>query len=114
MIVRQEKRSAQLILDSLERTLRICHAGFILVTPDDEGRLDDSEETFQPRARENVIFETGLLFAKFRQSERVAILLKKPAKLPSDLTGMFVDQFETIANVEDKISERLRDWGMIY
>lgn len=113
MILRQEKRSAQLILDSLERILRICHAGFILVTPDDEGRLSESEETFQLRARENVIFETGLLFSKFRQSERVSILLKKPAKLPSDLTGMFVDQFETINSIESKITERLRDWGMI-
>jgi predicted nucleotide-binding protein len=113
MILRQEKRSAQLILDSLERILRICNSGFIVVTPDDEGRLDESEEAFQPRARENVIFETGLLFAKFRQSQRVSILLKKPAKLPSDLTGMFVDQFETINSVEHKISERLRDWGMI-
>jgi hypothetical protein len=112
MILRQEKRSAQLILDSLERLLRICHAGFILVTPDDEGRLSESDETFQPRARENVIFETGLLFAKFRESERVSILLKKPAKLPSDLTGMFVDEFESIDEVEGKIAGRLKDWGM--
>jgi predicted nucleotide-binding protein len=113
MILRYEKRSAQLILESLERMLRICRAGFILVTPDDEGRLDETGEVFQPRARENVIFETGLLFARFRQSERVAILLRKPAKLPSDLTGMFVDEFDKINDIEGQIKDRLQDWELM-
>jgi len=118
MILREVKISGELILDALERVLRICHAGFILVTPDDEGRLLEAEDLgadskFEARARENVIFEAGLLFAKFRQSKRVSILLKKPAKLPSDLSGMFVDEFNTVGDVEKKIAGRLRDWGMI-
>jgi predicted nucleotide-binding protein len=112
-ILKQEKRNAQLILHELERLIRICSAGFILITPDDEGRLKGSEDIFEDRARENVIFETGLLFARFRASERVAILLKKPAKLPSDLTGMLVDDFDQIADIEDGIKERLRQWEMI-
>jgi predicted nucleotide-binding protein len=116
VILNQKKRSAQLIFDSLEQNVRTCNAGFVLVTPDDEGRLanakEKEDEVFQLRARENVIFETGLLFAKL-QSERVSILLKKPAKLPSDLTGMFVDEFETIDGVEKQVVERLRDWGMV-
>ena len=117
MILREVKKSGELILDALERVLRICHAGFILVTPDDEGRLLEAEDVddskFEPRARENVIFEAGLLFAKFRRSQRVSVLLQKPAKLPTDLSGMFVDEFKTVDDVEKKIAERLRDWGMI-
>jgi predicted nucleotide-binding protein len=134
-ILGREKRSAQLVLEELENVLRSCHAGFVLITPDDEGRLiardDDKKgesnkteevrpaspagknrEKLQKRARENVIFETGLLFAKFRQSNRVSVLVKKPVQLPSDLGGMFVDYFESIRDIEDKITTRLTEWGM--
>ena len=72
----------------------------------------DPGNVFELRARENVIFETGLLFSKFRQFGRVSILLKKPAKLPSDLSGLFVDQFDKIKDVERNIKQRLKDWGL--
>jgi predicted nucleotide-binding protein len=134
IILKHEERNAQSILESLELTLRKCKAGFILVTPDDEGRFKErstlrslfnrpffgltvarskkTNEPFEFRARENVIFETGLLFSKFRQSKRVAILLQKPAVLPSDLKGILYDEFRTINDIEARITARLQSWGM--
>jgi predicted nucleotide-binding protein len=123
-ILRRGNRGALLILEALERILKTCNAGFILVTPDDEGRLAPAEEAqneqrskeddiFEPRARENVIFETGLLFARFRESERVSVLLKKPARLPSDLGGMWVEHFTDIGELAPQIKDRLRHWGML-
>ena len=96
----------------MEDLIRICKAGFILATPDDEGRLASSEDKLAPRARENVIFETGLLFAKYREFERVAILLKKPTKLPSDLAGITYEEFSTVSELEAKIVQKLRRWGL--
>ena len=41
------------ILEELEALIRICRAGFILATPDDEGRLRGSKDPLNsPRARE--------------------------------------------------------------
>ena len=111
-VLRDEHKNAQFILQSLEDLLRICKAGFILMTPDDEGRLAKPGEELHPRARENVIFETGLLFAKFREFSRVAILLKKPAELPSDLAGIATETFDSIENIEFRIKSKLEDWGL--
>ena len=87
-VLKNKNKGARSILDELESLIRVCKAGFILATPDDEGHLRGSSDPLAERARENVIFETGLLFAKFREFERVAVLLKRPLKLPTDLDGI--------------------------
>src|SRR5262249_3632251 len=91
-VLRDEEKNAVHILTALEDLLRDCTGGFILATPDDEGRLA-GDRKFASRVRENVMFETGLLFAKFRSLNRVAILLKEPLDLPSDLNGVSFDKF---------------------
>jgi predicted nucleotide-binding protein len=114
-VLKNEHKNAQSILHSIEDLLRICKHGFIIVTPDDEGRLRKPGEELRPRTRENVIFETGLLFAKFRglgRDSRVAILLKEPAQLPSDLKGIFYDAFDSIDNIESRIKSQLENWGL--
>jgi predicted nucleotide-binding protein len=101
------------ILEELEALIRICKAGFILVTPDDEGRLRDSTDSAVGRARQNVIFETGLLFAKFRKFERVALVVRRPIELPSDLDGILFLKFEKSVNeLEVQIVEKLNGWGI--
>lgn len=101
------------ILEELEGLIRICKAGFILATPDDEGHLRGTNVPLVHRARENVVFETGLLFAKFREFERVALLLKAPTALPSDLNGIAYLSFEKVADIEAKIVEKLQEWRLV-
>lgn len=113
-VLADEDKSAQNLLSALEDLIRICKAGFILATPDDEGRLVlTGNEAPSARARENVILETGLLFAKYREFGRVSILLKKPVKLPSDLNGVAYDEFTNIQELEAKIDVKLRNWCLI-
>jgi predicted nucleotide-binding protein len=109
-VLKQEEKNAQNILTALEDLLRICKAGFILATPDDEGHLFGSKDPLTRRARENVIFETGLLFAKYRDFKRVTILLKEPLKLPSDLEGISYESFADIREIESNIVKRLGSW----
>lgn len=106
-----EDKNAQSILVALEDLIRTCRAGFILLTPDDEGRRV-GEDSWTSRARENVIFETGLLFARFREFERVCLLLKEPTKLPSDLAGVSYESFRSLPDIEARIVAKLRKWGI--
>jgi hypothetical protein len=111
-ILKDEQKNAQGILPAIEQLIKICAAGFILVTPDDEGRLFGSNENFMPRARENVIFEMGLLFSAFREFGHAAILLKKPVTMPSDLSGIAYEEFTEIADIEGRIRSKLEGWGL--
>lgn len=75
--------------------------GVALVTPDDMGcSKDEYPEKAQPRARENVIFEAGMLLASLTR-ERVALLVKGGVSLPSDLRGIIYIAFN------DRVSEAM-------
>lgn len=82
-----EPGTGMLLLQQLEEIVSECCAGFILLTPDDEGRLR-SEEKWNPRARQNVVFEGGLLSALYRDRGRVCFLKTETMELPSDLHGI--------------------------
>ena len=60
-----------------------------------------------------MIFETGLLFAKFREFERVAVLLKRPLKLPTDLDGIVYEAFDNVRDLEPTIRDKLSTWGLV-
>jgi len=107
----REDKNAQLILAELEKLIRVCRAGFVVITPDDEGRLAGRDEELVPRARENVIFEMGLLFARFRAFDRVALLVRRPTVLPSDLGGVAYESFDRIEEIEARILRKLEAWG---
>jgi predicted nucleotide-binding protein len=100
------------ILQKLEKEIGRCMAGFVLLTPDDEGRLKGGQD-LQARARQNVIFEAGFLAAKFRNAERVCFLVKKPVEFPSDLKGLLYESFESIKSSRDCIARVLREWSLI-
>ena len=108
-----ERKGPNAILESLEDLIRRCKGGFVLASPDDEGRLKGSADEFAARVRENVMFETGLLFARFRRTDRVVILLKKPLPLPSDLAGVNYESYTNIRDIEKKIVSYLQDWRLI-
>jgi predicted nucleotide-binding protein len=112
-VLDDENKNAQYILKALEDLLRVCKAGFILATPDDEGRPCGSESELKQRAQENVIFEMGLLFAKYREFERVAVLLRRPLQLPADLEGIACESFTNIGDIETKIVNKLTKWGLV-
>jgi CAP12/Pycsar effector protein, TIR domain len=69
-------------------------AAIALVTPDDLGGLrDDSEASLRGRARQNVWVEVGWFWGKLGRA-RTLLLGKKGVELPSDLSGLLVEQFD--------------------
>jgi predicted nucleotide-binding protein len=62
--------------------------GIVLMTPDDVGYAKkDGSARAEPRARQNVILETGMLLSSLTR-ERMAIVVKGHVELPSDLQGI--------------------------
>jgi predicted nucleotide-binding protein len=103
------------LLEELEELLSECCAGFVLLTPDDEGLLKGENPPGKPRARQNVIFEGGWLMGLFRRDDRVCFLKTDDSlEMPSDFGALKTDPFDPKnpdANVA-RIEKVLRSWGI--
>ena len=87
--------------------------GVALVAPDDMGcAKDEFPDNAMPRARENVILETGMLLASLTRA-RVALLVKGPVALPSDLQGVIYIAFnDRVGEAVPKLCEHMVNAGI--
>jgi predicted nucleotide-binding protein len=111
VVIQSMARTGSDLLGFLEDKIRDCLAGFILLTPDDEGRLYEYGQELCQRARQNVIFEAGYLTALFRDTNRICFLKQGDMEIPSDLSGLLM---ETFAEALDplRIHLTLKQWGL--
>ncbi len=98
-------------LDSLTNADFAC----VLLTPDDEGRLQGSQNPLSPRARQNVVLELGMVLARLGR-QRVAILVKdtkgQSIERPTDIEGIIYIPFEEHINeAKNKLAARLQEAG---
>lgn len=86
--------------------------GIVLMTPDDFGySKKESADKAQPRARQNVILETGMLLSSLTR-ERMTIIGKGYMELPSDLQGIIRLSYTThVREVVPKLCQRLKEAG---
>ena len=86
--------------------------GIVLLTPDDMGyQRTDKPETAEPRARQNVVMEMGMLIAAFGR-KRVAILKKGHLEIPSDASGIIYLPFNShVKETAPKLCDRLEQAG---
>lgn len=90
LILDQLPSEGQTIIEKLEKyTGDDVRFAVVLATPDDEGYARGKADERKFRARQNVVFELGLLLAKLGRA-RVAILLKHQDQMerPSDVQGL--------------------------
>lgn len=87
--------------------------GIVLLTPDDKGyAISDGEGKIEPRPRQNVVLETGMLLASLTR-ERMALLVKGHLEMPSDLNGVLYLGFnDHIREVLPKLVTRLKEAGV--
>jgi predicted nucleotide-binding protein len=111
VVIQALARTGQDLLSFLEEKIRNCVAGFVLLTPDDEGRLFKFGESMRQRARQNVIFEGGYLTALFRRKNRICFLQKGDIEVPSDLNGLLMERFPERIDA-DRILLTLAEWGL--
>lgn len=74
VVIQSQARTGSDLLTFLEDKIPTCLASFILLTPDDEGRLYQFGQQLRQRTRQNVLFESGYLTALFRHSNRICFL----------------------------------------
>lgn len=96
------------MIEKLERDTERVGFAFILYTPDDLGR--QRGETEKARARQNVIFEHGLLIGLLGR-ERTCAIIKGDLEIPSDIRGMVYEQISDFASESIKIAKVLKDAG---
>jgi predicted nucleotide-binding protein len=111
VVIQSLARTGQDLLTFLEDQIRDCIAGFVLLTPDDEGRLYEFDEPLRQRARQNVIFEGGYLTALFRDTQRICFLQFGDLEIPSDLNGLLMERFASDIDAE-RIRLTLKVWGL--
>lgn len=97
IVLREQTHASMTIIEKLESCIDDPLVGFCLVlyTPDDEGRLyspeSENPKKMQRRARQNVVFEHGLLMGKLGRN-KVTTLVKSERgvkiELPGDISGV--------------------------
>ena len=83
--------------------------GVVLYTPCDEGRLE-GEESFKPRARQNVVFEHGYLIGKLGRN-KVAALVKNNVEIPNDISGLVYIPANDLKTWQSHLAKDLREAG---
>lgn len=98
------------LVEKLERQARWDSCALFLFTPEDFTKKTGSKT---PLAKPEFIFSLGWFCGKFG-FERVCILAKKGAKLPSGLANLTCIEFEhSVSDAETEIDQKLKELGMI-
>lgn len=93
LIMAAEPTLGRSLPEKFEDVAQAVDAAIALVTPDDVGNFrDDLEAQLRPRARQNVWVEVGWFWGYLGRS-RVLLLGKEGVEVPSDLSGLVVEQF---------------------
>lgn len=106
------------IIEALEKEIGPGNSrarfGIVLLTPDDMGYAKkDGPEEAQPRARQNVVLEMGMLISALGR-QNVAILKKGHIEVPSDAGGVLYIPFnDHVKETVPKLVDRLRSAGFV-
>jgi predicted nucleotide-binding protein len=103
------------LIEALEGKIGRDHSsdfGIVLMTPDDMGYAKkDGAEKAEPRARQNVILETGMLLSSLTRA-RMAIVVKGHVEIPSDLQGIIRFGYnDHVKEIVPKLCQRLKEAG---
>jgi predicted nucleotide-binding protein len=108
IILADEPSRSLTIIEKLERNTTNIGFSFIIYTPDDVGRSKAGLD--MARARQNVIFEHGLLIGLLGR-ERTCALLLGEVEEPSDIRGMLYERVTDIRSDSLKVARVLKDAG---
>ena len=82
------------------------------MTPDDRGGLaSDAFQSYQPRARQNVILELGFFLGKLGRG-RVCALYKEGVDVPSDYSGVLFLAVDTAGAWRFQLGREMREAGL--
>lgn len=112
-ILQNADGESKTIIEALEQNIyREAAFGIVLLTPDDFGYSKSAGETEkQPRARQNVILEMGMVMAALSR-QKMVILKKGALEMPSDTAGVLYIEFnDHVREIVPKLAQRLQGAG---
>ncbi|WP_441242251.1 TIR domain-containing protein [Tardiphaga sp. 768_D3_N2_1] len=113
-ILQNNDGESKTIIEALEQQIyREAAFGIVLMTPDDFGYAKVKGETDrQPRARQNVVLEMGMVFASLGR-DRMVILKKGALEIPSDIDGVLRLEFnDHVKEVGVRLATRMKNAGI--
>ena len=87
IILHEQVNGGKTIIEKLEHFIDVGF-GIVLYTPDDVGEVVAKKDHLQPRARQNVVFEHGLLIGKLGRERVFPLVTNHNVELPGDINGM--------------------------
>ena len=112
-VMQNDAKASEVIIEVLEQEIPEHSFGIALLTPDDFGySKSENDGSRQPRARQNVVLELGMLLGKLGRP-KVAILVKGNVERPSDLGGvLYINYNESIRENGMRLITKLRESGI--
>lgn len=110
IILHERPNSGRTIIQKLLEETNDSSYGIVLYSPCDEGKSKE-EEVLHPRARQNVVFEHGLLIGKLG-IKRVCCLYKGNVEIPSDNNGVLYIPYDENDGWKLKLAKEMRCQGL--
>ena len=113
-ILQNNDGESKTLIEALEQKIyKEAAFGIVLLTPDDYGYpKSKTNQDRQPRARQNVILELGMVLASLGR-ERMVLLKKGALEIPTDVSGMIYLEFnEHVKEVAVKLATRMKGAGI--
>jgi predicted nucleotide-binding protein len=111
VILDEQANRGRTLVEKFEAHATTATYAIVLVTPDDVGRVADTDPSAdKPRARQNVVFELGYFFGKLGR-HRVAVLNSGVEK-PSDVDGLVYIGYPA-GNWQVELGKELHEAGVL-
>lgn len=137
IVLHEQANRGRTLIEKLEKESQHTEYAFIILTPDDVGghredmrkklgidrprlrrhiailehEIDDILDSFEPRARQNVILEMGFFWGLLKR-ENVCFLVKEKVEEPSDIRGIgYISFKDSVNEVRGKIIKELKAAG---
>ena len=108
-ILHEQIDSGATIIEKLEKHTDVGFA-IVLYTACDVGGVRSKPEDLKPRARQNVVFEHGLLIGKIGRANIVA-LVKGDLEIPNDISGVVYKSMDISGAWKYSIAREMKSSG---
>lgn len=108
-ILHEQVDSGATIIEKLEKHTDVGFA-IVLYTACDIGGVRSKPEDLKPRARQNVVFEHGLLIGKIGRANVVA-LVKGDLEIPNDISGVVYKSMDISGAWKYSIAKEMKSSG---
>jgi hypothetical protein len=110
VILHEEPNRGRTIIEKFEGSAAQAQFAVVLLTADDEARRRGAE-SWEMRARQNVVFELGFFVGKLGR-ERVAVLYESGVERPSDIDGLVYVSLDEAGGWKIQLTREMKAAGV--